>query len=169
VAAARFDWDRALRQLSQVAPGDVWLTSATGTLTASTSVEGGGGGSLRSALPGPALELAGCGRHERDVPKYMDRLYALTGVAEVGFSRTERPDPGGGGGKASSACPGSDEASSFSLVTYFKQSPQLAAAAAGAATPGAAASPPAGTPPATPPAAEPAAANQTATTAGAPK
>ena len=169
VAAARFDWDRALRQLSQVAPGDVWLTSATGTLTASTSVEGGGGGSLRSALPGPALELAGCGRHERDVPNYMDRLYALTGVAEVGFSRTERPDAGGGGGKASSACPGSDEASSFSLVTYFKQSPQLAAAAAGAATPGAAASPPAGTPPATPPATEPAAANQTATTAGAPK
>jgi type IV pilus assembly protein PilM len=182
VAETRFDWDRALRQLSQVAPGDVWLTSAKGTLTSASAIDGGGGdtGGLRGALPGPALELAGCGKRERDVPKYMDRLYSMSGVVEVGFSRTEHADASAGA--SGGACVGSDSPSSFSLVTYFKQSAALAAAAvqaAGAAAPGAAppagapaATPPAGSTPATPtpPAAAPAAANQTAATGtGGPK
>jgi type IV pilus assembly protein PilM len=181
VAEARFDWDRALHQLSQVAPGDVWLTSAKGTLTSSTTVEGGGGstGGLRGALPGPALELAGCGKRERDVPRYMDRLYSMSGVVEVGFSETEHADAASG---SAGTCLGSGSPSSFSLVTYFKQSAALAAIAAppaGGAAPGAAAptgapaatTPPAGSPPAiTPPAAAPAAANQTAATGtGGPK
>jgi hypothetical protein len=173
VAEARFDWDRALRELSQVAPGDVWLTSAKGTLTSETAVEGGGGdsGGLRGALAGPALELAGCGKRERDVPRYMDRLYSMSGVVEVGFSRTEHAGAAAGSGGAG-ACVGSNGPSSFSLVTYFKQSPALAAAAAPPAAAGApgvaapapaAAAPPAGSTPATtPPVAAPAAANQTA-------
>lgn len=123
VAAARFDWDRALRQLSQVEPGNVWLTSAKGTLTSTTSVDGGGGdtGGLRGALPGPALELAGCAKRERDVPKYMDRLYSMSDVAEVGFSRTEHGgSPVAAAGAASSgACAGTGGPSSFSLVTYW--------------------------------------------------
>jgi type IV pilus assembly protein PilM len=91
VASARFDWDHTLRELSQVAPGDVWLTSAKGTLSSATAVEGSSGSSgLRSALPGPALELAGCGKRESDVPKYMNRLYAMSGVQEVGFEKSER-------------------------------------------------------------------------------
>lgn len=179
VSAARFDWDRALRELAQVQPGNVWLTSAKGTLTSTTSVEGGGGdtGGLRGALPGPALELAGCAKRQNDVPKYMDRLYSMSGVAEVGFSRTEHTASSGGaagagaGAARAGACVGSGGPSSFSLVTYFEQSAALAAAAraAGAGATGAAVTP---TPPAstTPPAATPAPANQTAATgAGGPR
>ena len=185
VASARFNWDRALTELAKVAPGDVWLTSATGTLTATTAVDGGSGSAtgLRGALPGPAIELSGCGKREGDVPKYMDRLYGMTGAQEVGFSKTERiKKAGGAAGAASGAiatCVGSRSASMFSLVTYFKQSPELAAAAAeasgtpapGAAAPAApaagakpgAAPPPAGaaTPPATAPVAPPTAAGGT--------
>ncbi|MDX6718268.1 MAG: type pilus assembly protein PilM [Solirubrobacteraceae bacterium] len=180
IAEARFDWDRALRQLSQVAPGDVWLTSASGTLSSGAAGEGGGAatGGLRGALPGPALELAGCGKRERDVPKYMDRLYSMSGVVEVGFSQTEHVEAAGSGGAG--GCVGSGSPSSFSLVTYFKQSAALAAAAApapgapGAPAPAgadAAATPPAGaTPATTPPAAAPAAGDQTAATGtGGPK
>jgi len=173
VAQARFNWDRALGELAKVAPGDVWLTSAKGTLSATAQVEGGGGetGSLRAALPGPAFELSGCAKRERDVPKYMDRLYSMSGVEEVGFSRTERGAPSSKDGKATASgeCIGSDDASKFSLVSYFKQSPALAALGAESATP---TTPAAGTPPATttPPAAATAPANQTAATgAGAPK
>jgi type IV pilus assembly protein PilM len=177
VAGARFDWDRALTELSKIAPGKVWLTSAKGTLSSTTTVDGStssGGGdtsSLRGALPGPAFELSGCGKGERDVPKYMDRLYSMTGVADVGFSRTERGEPAKDGQPAAtSECGTGDKASKFSLVTYFKQSPALAALAAQTATPGA---PATGAAPATttPPAAGTTApANQTAATgAGAPK
>jgi type IV pilus assembly protein PilM len=166
IASARFDWDRTLTELSRVAPGDVWLTSAKGTISTTTSVEGGGGGSgaLRGALPGPALELTGCGKREGDVPKYMDRLYALTGTTEVGFDRTERA----GADSTSGVCSGVTTASLFSLVTYFEQSPELAALVAQTAPPGSAPvapaaaavspTPPAATPPATAPA------NQTAAT-----
>jgi type IV pilus assembly protein PilM len=146
IAQARFDWDSSLGELARVAPGDVWLTSAKGTLTPSTAVEGGGSGasSIRSALPGPALELSGCGKRERDVPKYMDRLYSMTGVQEVGFDRTERADAASGsGGGASSGCSTVKGASLFSLVTYFEQTPELAAAAAESAAPGSAPAAPA--------------------------
>ena len=99
IAKARFNWDRSLTELAKVSPGDVWLTSAKGTLTATTAVSGGAAGSdtgaLRGFMPGPALELAGCGKREGDVPKYMDRLYSLSGVAEVGFSKIERARSGG--------------------------------------------------------------------------
>lgn len=164
VATARFNWDRSLSELSKVAPGDVWLTSATGTLTSTSSVEGGGGsaGGLRGALPGPAFELAGCAKTERDVPKYMDRLYSMSGVQDVGFSRTERGEPAkDGAAAAGKECAGSDETSKFSVVTYFKQSPAIAALSAPATTPAAPGAPAAD--PATAPAAATAPATQTAT------
>jgi type IV pilus assembly protein PilM len=133
VAAGRFAWDKSLRDLSRVAPGDVWLTTARGTLSSTSSVEGGagaGGGGLRSARTGPAFELAGCGKRESDVPKYMDRLYSMPGVEEVGFEKTQRASQPGNTGGTSGECGGSKTASSFSLVTYFKESPEQAAAAA---------------------------------------
>jgi type IV pilus assembly protein PilM len=134
VASARFGWDRTLRELSQAMPGDVWLTSAKGTVSSATAVEGASGASgLRSALPGPALELAGCGKRESDVPKYMDRLYALSGAREVGFEKSERvkqPGSSATGSTAIDLCGGSSSSSTFALVTYFKQSAALAAAAA---------------------------------------
>jgi type IV pilus assembly protein PilM len=145
VAGARFNWDRTLRQLSQVAPGDVWLTSAKATLTPATTVDGGGAdtSALRAAIPGPALELAGCGKNERDVPKYMDRLYSMSGVNEVGFSRVERKQKAGSNAVSTSTGDCSDganddKATSFSLVTYFKQSAALAALAAPPPAPAAA-------------------------------
>lgn len=172
IANARFDWDRSLRELSRVAPGDVWLTSAKGTLTPATTLDGGTSGtntgSLRAALPGPALELTGCSKLQRNVPKYMDRLYSMTGVSQVGFSRVERPTKatlasGAAGAGNPDGCAGVTP-SSFALVTYFKQSPALAALASGTAAAAAGTTAATTTPPA---AAAPATANQTTATAAA--
>ena len=60
LADSRFDWERVMRELSLVLPGDVWLTNLTGTASPAVSVEGGGGIALRGSIPGPALEMTGC-------------------------------------------------------------------------------------------------------------
>jgi type IV pilus assembly protein PilM len=163
IAGARFDWDRAMTQLSQIAPNGVWLTSVRGTLTPTTSVDGATAGdtsTLRGAEPGPALELAGCSKVQHNVPRYMDHLYSMTGVDEVGFSKTQRNAPQTAGSAPGSAtnttgCIGLDDPTQFSIVTYFKQSAalaNLAAQAAGVAagtTPAAATTPAATTTPTT--------------------
>jgi type IV pilus assembly protein PilM len=138
VAGTRFNWDRTLRQLAKVGPDGVWLTSAKGTLAPTTQVDGGGSdgdtGGLRGALSAPALELAGCATRERSVPAYMDGLYGLTGVTDVGFSRTETV----GGTGSGLACGDGASGTRFSLVAYFKPSPsQLAAAQTAPAATGA--------------------------------
>jgi type IV pilus assembly protein PilM len=150
VAKTRFKWDGALTELAQVAPGGIWLTSARGTLTPTTQVEGGAGdgatSGLRGAIAAPALELAGCAARESAVPAYMDRLHAMTGVTEVGFSRSERLENNGqraaGTAGSDGDCRGNDlKAARFAIVTYFKSSPAVAAIAGTASASGATPSP----------------------------
>jgi type IV pilus assembly protein PilM len=130
VAGTRFNWDRTLRQLAKAGPNGLWLTSAKGTLASTTEVDGGATdgdtAGLRAVLAAPALELAGCTTHQRSVPAYMDRLYGLTGVTDVGFSRSERVGKSGSG----LACGDGAKGVRFSLVAYFEPSPAQVAAAA---------------------------------------
>jgi type IV pilus assembly protein PilM len=163
VAKTRFKWDRTMTELARVAPDDVWLTSAKATLTPTTVVDGGGSTSgLRSVLSSPAVELAGCAAKERSVPSYIDRLHLMTGVTDVGFSRTEKGQATGASSGTGAGCStGDKKSSSFELVTYFKQ--QSAPLAAGTTTTPAAGAPAAtpatpATPAATTPATQPAAA-----------
>jgi Tfp pilus assembly protein PilN len=140
VASTRFKWDRALTELAEVAPSGVWLTSVKATLAPTTALEGGGTdaptGSLRGALPVPALELAGCAAREGMVPDYIDRLHTMTGVTEVAFSRSERLPKGSSLAKSSSDAGSGDcrngdsRTARFALVAYFKPNPALAAVVA---------------------------------------
>ena len=118
-------------------------------------VEGGAGdgttSGLRAAIATPAFELVGCAARESAVPAYMDRLHAMTGVTEVGFSRSERLEKSGqravGTASSDGDCRGNDlKAARFAIVTYFNSSPAVAAAAGAAAAPGPLPTP-AGTPP----------------------
>jgi Tfp pilus assembly protein PilN len=136
VAKTRFKRDRTMTELARVSPDGVWLTSVRGTLTPASQIDGGAGtgstSGLRAVLSSPAVELAGCASNEKSVPSYIDQLHLMTGVTDVGFSRTERTAksaaPTGGAG-----CQTADSKSaSFELVTYFKQ--QSAPLAAGATT-----------------------------------
>ncbi|MDX6376942.1 MAG: type pilus assembly protein PilM [Gaiellaceae bacterium] len=135
VAKTRFKWDRTLTEIARVAPEGVWLTTMRGTLTPGTQISGGSGGAtsgLRAVLSSPAVELSGCASKERKVPAYIDRLHLMTGVTDVGFSRTEQVGTKGASPVAGAGCSGGDKAASFDLVTYFKQ--QSAPVAAGATT-----------------------------------
>ena len=155
VAQTRFKWDRALGELAQITPGGVWLTSAKGTLTPTTRIEGGGEastGPLRGALAAPAIELVGCALREGIVPTYIDRLGTMTGVTQVGFSRSERLEKSDTN-KGGEDCRGGDERTArFGLVTYFKADGTQAVAptTAGPPTPAPATPAPATPAPATP-------------------
>ena len=137
VAKTRFKWDRTMTELARVAPDGVWLTSAKATLTPATQVDGGAGSStsgLRAVLSNPAVELAGCATSERSVPAYIDRLHRMTGVTDVGFSRTEKLSTKGGSGGGGDCFNNDAKAASFELVTYFKQQSAPVASATPAAT-----------------------------------
>ncbi|MDQ3675878.1 MAG: pilus assembly protein PilM [Actinomycetota bacterium] len=146
VASTRFDWERALRQLAEVTSRGVWLTSVKGTLTPTTTIDGGSGDGATSGLRGqlavPALELVGCASSERGLPAYMDRLNEISGVTDVGFSRSERLEPGkdkakASGGKGDDCRNGDQRVPRFEIVAYFKAAAgaPVAASTPGAATP----------------------------------
>jgi Tfp pilus assembly protein PilN len=153
LAASRFDWERALRELARALPGDVWLTSLSGTVAPGVSIEsagsGGSTGSLRSALQVPAIEIVGCTESQARVSSVMSRLRTMKGVQRVSLGLSEKSESTGGGGAAGAAGGQSGGASNdcrngssrfpqFELVVFFK------APAGATATPGQGATPPPG-------------------------
>jgi Tfp pilus assembly protein PilN len=82
LAASRFDWAHALREVSRVLPENAWLTSLTATTSSSVSV-GGGAGSLRSSLDVPAIQMQGCTTSQASVAKLIARLRLVDGVQRV--------------------------------------------------------------------------------------
>jgi Tfp pilus assembly protein PilN len=82
LAASRFDWAHALREVSRVLPENAWLTTLTATTSPSVTV-GGGGGTLRAALPVPAIQLQGCTTSQASVAKLIARLRLVDGVQRV--------------------------------------------------------------------------------------
>ena len=93
LADSRFDWERVMRELSLVLPGDVWLVGLDATATPSTSVGSSGGGSsgagLRGAVQGPALELSGCAAGQESVAGFVTALKDIDGVTRVGVESSE--------------------------------------------------------------------------------
>ena len=65
LAAARFDWERSLRDLSRAMPADVKLQSLSGDIglpgTASSS---GSSDPLRGSIAAPAITIAGCATNQ---------------------------------------------------------------------------------------------------------
>jgi len=134
---ARFDWHRAMRDLSKVMPDNVWLTSLLGTVAPGVSVEGaaaGETGTLRSAVPAPAIEMTGCTTSHDNVVRLMSRLRLLTNVTRVALADTEK-DPnntgtstgtGAGGGGGDSDCRhGHADFPKFDLVVFFAPLPAV--------------------------------------------
>jgi Tfp pilus assembly protein PilN len=83
LAASRFDWAHALREVARVLPENAWLTSLTATTSPSVGVVGAGGGGLRSALAVPAIQLQGCTTSQASVAKLIARLRLVDGVQRV--------------------------------------------------------------------------------------
>lgn len=135
---ARFDWHRAFHDLATVLPDNVWLTSLLATVTTGVSVEGassGDTGTVRAALPNPAIELTGCTTDQDSVARLMSRLRLMSGVVRVSLASSAKTDGGSGGGGDSGDCTqGNSRFPKFGLVIFFDAIPAVPAppAAAGA-------------------------------------
>ncbi len=129
LADSRFDWERVMRELSLVLPGNVWLTSLSASATPTTSVggEGGGGGSgLRGAVAGPALELSGCASGQEAVAEFVTALEDIDGVTRVGLDSSELASKGGeagSGGSGGGDCRTREFIAQFGLVIAFDAAP----------------------------------------------
>jgi len=144
LADSRFDWERVMRELALVLPGDVWLTDMTGSAAAG---EGGEGGGALGAL-GPTLELTGCATGQEAVAGFVLALKDIDGVTRVGVESSELPDKassaGGGERGASSGdqCQTRDFIAKFEIVVAFDAAPlPEAAGKAGEAAPASEAAP----------------------------
>ena len=97
LADSRFDWQRVMRELALVLPGNVWLTNLGGTVTPNVSVDGAPSVALRSTIPGPALELVGCARDQNAVAGFVQALKQIDGVTRVGVQSSNLGFSSGGG------------------------------------------------------------------------
>jgi Tfp pilus assembly protein PilN len=124
----RFDWQRALGDLSKVVPDNVWLTSLLGTVTTGVTIEGASSGTtstLRSALPNPAIELTGCTTDHDSVSRLISRVRLMNGVQRVALADSVKTDDGGGSGNGSASdCRyGHKDFPQFDLVVFFDPLP----------------------------------------------
>jgi Tfp pilus assembly protein PilN len=141
LAQSRFDWERVLRELALVITDDVWLTSTTGTVTPDVALEGATTISLRASVPGPALELVGCGSSQDAVAEFVAALEDIDGVTRVGLASSER-DPSAAAGSGSTAtsteeagggssdCRTRDFIAQFEIVVAFDSAPVTSGAEA---------------------------------------
>ncbi|HWI97109.1 MAG TPA: PilN domain-containing protein [Solirubrobacterales bacterium] len=131
LADSRFDWERVMRELSLVLPGNVWLTSLSASATSSSAVGGEGGGSgsgLRGAVPGPALELSGCASGQEAVAEFVTALEDIDGVTRVGLDSSElasKSGEAGSGGGGGGDCRTREFIAQFDLVVAFDAAPVL--------------------------------------------
>lgn len=138
LADSRFDWERVMRELALILPGDVWLIHLTATATPGASVGsesggGGSGGNLRGQIAGPALELNGCAAGQTAVAGFVTALEDIDGVTRVGVQSSQLADKKRGagvsaGGEAGSGgsgedCRTRDFIAKFEIVVGFDAAP----------------------------------------------
>ena len=128
LAQSRFDWERVLRELALVIPGDVWLTGATGTVNPTVQLQGATVVEGRDTVAGPALELVGCGANQRAVAGFLAALrghrrrhpgrHRLVGARAPGTSRSTAARA-----TASSDCRTRPAIARFEIVAAFDAVP----------------------------------------------
>lgn len=135
LADSRFDWERVMRELSLILPEDAWLVSLSASASSASRAtgDGGGDGSLRGAVPGPALEIEGCAAGQESVAGFVTALKDIDGVTRVGVESSELGEGGSdpaasGSGEAAaeggnSDCQTRDFIAKFSLVVAFDAAP----------------------------------------------
>jgi len=127
LADSRFDWQRVMRELAIVLPGDVWITTLSGTASTSVSVDGGGGSALRGSIPGPALELSGCAAGQDGVAGFVQALKQIDGVTRVGVESSELGEESSGSSSGSSGGGGNCQThafvAQFQIVVAFDAAP----------------------------------------------
>ena len=128
LADSRFDWERVMRELSLILPGDVWLTELNASASPD-STSGGGDSELRGGIPGPALQLEGCATGQEAVAGFVTALEDIDGVTRVGVESSELPSQEEGSGSSGESEEGGGDCQTrsfiakFSLVVAFDAAP----------------------------------------------
>ena len=134
LAKSRFDWERVIRELSLVIPKQVWLSNLTGTVSPAVQVDDAAAISLRTSVPGPAIELVGCARSQPAIAKLIAALHDIDGVTRVtaanGIKEGQAADSTESSDSASAvdvggSCPPS--APGFQVVAAFDAVPAVGA------------------------------------------
>jgi hypothetical protein len=131
LADSRFDWERVMRELSLILPGNVWLVGLTASASPDSGVEGGGDSGLRGSAPGPALELSGCASGQEAVAGFVTALKDIDGVTRVGVGSSELGDEKsdgdggeeGGSGSSDDDCRTREFIAKFELTVAFDAAP----------------------------------------------
>jgi Tfp pilus assembly protein PilN len=123
LADSRFDWERVMRELSLILPDDIWLTGLTASVKPGLADSSASG--LRDAIPGPALQMNGCGIGQESVARFVSSLKEIEGVTRVGVQSSALADSatGGGSASASESCEGGSFVAQFQLVVAFDAAP----------------------------------------------
>jgi Tfp pilus assembly protein PilN len=147
LAASRFDWAHALREVSRVLPENAWLTSLTATTSPSVSV-GGGSGALRATLDVPAIQLQGCTTSQASVAKLIARLRLVDGVQRVSLEDSTKGQESSGTTVSDAGSAGSGDCRGghakfpvFNVDVFFVPNGAAVPTTAGTATTAAATSP----------------------------
>ena len=131
IASNRFDWHRALSELSMVVPSNTSLQSLLGTVAPGASVSGAGGnagastGSVRGGITAPAFEIKGCTSSHDDVARLMSRLRLMDDVTRVTLTDSQKSDTPAvtTSGTSGSAIGCGANKPSFDLAVFFKAIP----------------------------------------------
>jgi Tfp pilus assembly protein PilN len=125
LAASRFDWEQALRDISRAIPSDVTLTSLNGSI--SSAAGGGSASTVRGAIAAPAVTLQGCTTGQKQVATLLSRLRAVDGVTRVTLTKSVKPEAntatnGASTGDVLQAGCGTGRPPAFELVMFFELS-----------------------------------------------
>jgi Tfp pilus assembly protein PilN len=136
LAKSRFDWERVLRELAIVIPGDVWLTNLSASVSADASAGTASSGSSTASgaaqgITGPSLDIQGCAGGHEGVARFLSALRDIDGVTRVSVLNSDLPDPGAGGvgtgavapdaGGGGTDCATRDFVSQFEVVAAFDE------------------------------------------------
>jgi Tfp pilus assembly protein PilN len=131
LAAARFDWERALRDVSHAIPGDVKLNALNGDMGLPGNAAGGGD-ALRGSIQAPAITMTGCAPTQTGVARMMSRIKGVDGVTRVSLSKSEAAASSAPSTATGSTCEGKNPAT-FSVVIFFERAAALDAYSSSAA------------------------------------
>jgi Tfp pilus assembly protein PilN len=124
LAATRFDWHRALDDLSHALPADVTLETLSGTATP--------GAGDAAATAAPSIDLSGCTTADDGVARLMSSLGNVRGVTRVTLANADRSAKADDA-EAGSSSPCGDSSSTFTVKIAFERAVAPAAATGAAA------------------------------------
>jgi hypothetical protein len=117
LAASRFDWPHALRDVARTVPASAWVVSLRATVSPSVSVDGTAD-PLRQALAVPAIEVTGCAKTQSDVAGTVAAMRRIDDVQRVSLSSSASGSGGAGGsGGCGESAPA--DAPQFSMTIFF--------------------------------------------------